>query len=175
MQQLTNKLDEMKVRLVEKKNGNWLDCEKWKFPFHSFLKRFIAEDPFGAGLDRTTEIVASVAQKLLLKDLTEKFAGMFGKDMVSGDEGIGAEAAKKLVEVFGDALSGIRRFILNPAEFYNLSKRKFAERNRDGQENAALKPVSELERNALEWLYRFYTCYVEELEKRKMMDLTRSL
>ncbi|OQB50098.1 MAG: ATP-dependent DNA helicase PcrA [bacterium ADurb.Bin157] len=162
---------EMKVRLVEKQKLEIGKLRKMEIStFHSFLKRFIAEDPFGAGLDRTTEIVASVAQKLLLKDLTEKFAGMFGKDMVSGDEGIGAEAAKKLVEVFGDALSGIRRFIVNPAEFYNLSKRKFAERNRDGQENAALKPVSELERNALEWLYRFYTCYVEELEKRNMMD-----
>lgn len=162
---------EMKVRLAEKQKLDIAKLRKMEIStFHSFLKRFIGEDPFGAGLDRTTEIVASVAQKLLINDIIEKFAGMYGEEIISGKEALGADIAMKLINEFSNALFDIRRFILKPAEFYNLSKHLFDKRYENGQNGEALKPVSKLERNTLEWLYRFYTCYLEELEKRNMMD-----
>lgn len=157
---------EMKERLIEKRH---LPSEKLRkmeiSTFHAFLKSFIGEDPFGAGLDRNTEVISTIEKKILINKLVEHFAEVYGNEMMSEETGLGAENANKLVEEFGNALLAIRKYILGPAEFYRLSKEII--KNRDN--------ATQLEINTLEWLYKFYTCYIEELNKRNMLDFDEIL
>lgn len=158
---------EMKTRLVEKRKlhpGKLRDMEV--STFHSFLSRFLRQDPFGAGLDRSDAVIAENSRQLIIAELIEKFAGSFGMQIIDGPEALGATIAMKLIGEFPTALSKIRRYLLKPAEFYNLARKLF---------NQRLEAVTELEKNSLEWLYRFYTCYLEELEKRGLLDFDEIL
>lgn len=158
---------EMKARLVEKRRispGKLRDMEV--STFHAFLSRFLKQDPFGAGLDRTVAVIAENNRQLIMADLIDKFAEMFGPQIIGGPEALGADVAMKLINEFPLALGKIRRFLLKPAEFYNLGRDLFKNR----------APVaSVLEKNCLEWLYRFYTCYLEELEKLGLLDFDEIL
>lgn len=158
---------EMKARLVEKRRispGKLRDMEV--STFHAFLSRFLKLDPFGAGLDRSVAVVAENNRQLIMAELIEKFAEIYGAQIISGPEALGANVALKLITEFPQALGKIRRFLLKPAEFYNLARDVFKTRDIG---------ASPLERNCLEWLYRFYTCYLEELEKRGLLDFDEIL
>lgn len=155
---------EMKERLVERQRLSPSQIRHMQIStFHSFLKSFLGQDPFGAGLDSRTEVVSSIFQRLLVQELVDKFAEMFGDRVVDGHDGLG-QHAQRLVSAFGDALLSVRRFILTPAEFYQLSRQRFQER-----EDLEV-PATELEKRTLEWLFRFYSLYVEELNKGSMLD-----
>lgn len=158
---------EMKTRLVEKRKlhpGRLRDMEV--STFHSFLSRFLRQDPFGAGMDRSDAVVAENTRQLIIAELVEKFAEIFGPQIIEGPEALGAAVAIKLIREFPSALGKIRRYLLKPAEFYNFARKLFSER---------LDGVTQLEKNSLEWLYRFYTCYLEELEKRGLLDFDEIL
>ncbi len=158
---------EMKARLVEKRRlspSRLRDMEV--STFHSFLSHFLRQDPFGAGLDRSDAVVAENNRKLIADELVEKFAEKFGERIIDGPEALGAAAAMKLVNEFPGALSKIRRYLLKPAEFYNLARNIFNQRQQG---------ATELEKRSLEWLYRFYSCYLEEFERRGLLDFDEIL
>lgn len=158
---------EMKTRLVEKRKlnpGRLRDMEV--ATFHSFLSRFLRQDPFGAGLDRSDAVIAENNRQLIIAELIEKFADTFGLRIIEGPEALGASIAMKLINEFPAALSKVRRYLLKPAEFYNLARNLFNQRP---------EAATQLEKNSLEWLYRFYTCYLEELERRGLLDFDEIL
>jgi len=158
---------EMKSRLVDKKRIQpWQLRDMEVSTFHAFLSRFLKQDPFGAGLDRSVSVIAENNRQLIMVELIEKFAEVFGEQIIYGPEALGAGAAMKLINEFPQALGRIRRYLLKPAEFYNLSRDLFKHREND---------TTQLERNSLEWLYRFYTCYLEELEKLGLLDFDEIL
>lgn len=158
---------EMKSRLVDKKRIHpWQLRDMEVSTFHAFLSRFLKQDPFGAGLDRSVAVIAENNRQLIMVELIEKFAEVFGDQIINGPEALGATIAMKLINEFPKALGRIRRYLLKPAEFYNLSRELFKHREND---------TTQLERNSLEWLYRFYTCYLEELEKLGLLDFDEIL
>ncbi|HNX74822.1 MAG TPA: ATP-dependent DNA helicase [Candidatus Rifleibacterium sp.] len=158
---------EMKARLVEKRKLSPARLRDMEVAtFHSFLSRFLRQDPFGAGLDRSDAVIAENNRRLIADELVEKFAGIFGEQIIDGPEALGAAAAMKLVEEFPAALSKIRRYLLKPAEFYNLARQLF---------NSRPHGATVLELRCLEWIYRFYSCYLEEFEKRGLLDFDEIL
>ncbi len=158
---------EMKARLVEKRRLSPAKLRDMEVStFHSFLSRFLRQDPFGAGIDRSDAVIAENNRKLIADELVEKFAAIFGERIIDGPEALGAAAAMKLIEEFPAALSKVRRYLLKPAEFYNLARHKFETRPAG---------VTELEKRCLEWIYRFYSCYLEELDRRGLLDFDEIL
>lgn len=158
---------EMKARLVDKRRLHPARLRDMEVAtFHSFLSRFLRQDPFGAGLDRSDTVIAENNRQLVIAELVENFAEKFGERIINGPEALGAAAAVKLIREFPQALSKIRRYLLKPAEFYNFARTQFKTRS---------SGATELEGRCLEWLYRFYTCYLEDLEKRGLLDFDEIL
>jgi DNA helicase-2/ATP-dependent DNA helicase PcrA len=158
---------EMKSRLVERRKIGWGILRDLKVAtFHAFLGDFIKSDPFGAGIDRSDSVVPENDRQLLLADLKEKFANLHGAEIINGPEALGAAKASKLIDEFPRALGMIRRFLLKPSAFYQLSRKCF--------ENS-MSEVDQLEIKTLEWLFRFYTYFVEELQKRNLLDFDEIL
>ncbi len=156
---------EMKARLIERRRLPATLLRDMKVStFHAFIGDFLKKDPFGAGIDRSDAVIAENDRQLILSDLRDKFAELHGEEIVSGKEKLGANIAARLIKEFPDALSNIRRYLLKPAEFYQLSRDRFKKRE-----------TSELERNCLEWLFRFYTYYIEELQTRNLLDFDEIL
>lgn len=158
---------EMKNRLVDRKRVTYSQLRNLEVStFHSFLSRFLKQDPFGAGIDRSETVISENNRQLVMAELIEKFAQMYGDRIISGDEALGAEVALKLIKEFPAALSKIRRFLLTPSEFYQISLAHFK------------KPdviLTDPEKNSLEWLYRFYTSYMQELRDRGYLDFDEIL
>lgn len=158
---------EMKSRLVDRRKlSPALLRDMEVSTFHAFISNFIKQDPFGAGIDRSDSVIAESNRHLILAELKEKFANIHGNDIISGPEKLGAVAASRLINEFPSALGKIRRFLLKPAEFYNLARDRF---------KARTSPPSELEKNTLEWLYRFSTYFIEELQNRSLLDFDEIL
>jgi DNA helicase-2/ATP-dependent DNA helicase PcrA len=158
---------EMKTRLVARRQISPAGLRNMEVStFHAFLSRFLKQDPFGAGLDRSISVVAENNRQLIMKELLEKFAEIYGEQIISGPEALGATNAMKLINEFPAALGKIRRYLLKPSEFYLYAREIF---NRRGPDSLIL------EKNCLEWLYRFYTCYMEELERRGLLDFDEIL
>lgn len=158
---------EMKSRLVDRKRVTYSQLRNLEVStFHSFLSRFLKQDPFGAGIDRSESVISENNRQLVMAELIEKFAQMHGDKIILGDEALGAEVALKLIQEFPAALSKIRRFLLTPSEFYQISLSLLKKRN---------AIVGSLEQNCLEWLYRFYTSYMQELRDRGYLDFDEIL
>ncbi|MBU1109138.1 MAG: ATP-dependent helicase [Candidatus Riflebacteria bacterium] len=158
---------EMKTRLVDKRQlapARLRDMEV--STFHAFLGRFLRQDPFGAGMDRSDTVIAENNRQLIMRELVEKFAELFGDRIIEGPQALGANVAMKLIGEFPSALGKIRRYLLKPGEFYQMANTLFNERNTE---------VAQLEKNCLEWLFRFYSCYLEELNRRGLLDFDEIL
>ena len=158
---------EMKARLVDKRRIHPSKLREMEVAtFHSFISRFLRQDPFGAGLDRSDAVIAENNRQLVIAELVDSFAEKFGDRIIEGPEALGAAVAMKLVREFPGALSRIRRYLLKPAEFYGLAREIFKSRPAS---------ATELEKRTLEWLFRFYVCYLEELERRGFLDFDEIL
>lgn len=158
---------EMKARLVDKRRIHPSKLREMEVAtFHSFISRFLRQDPFGAGLDRSDAVIAENNRQLVIAELVDNFAEKFGDRIIEGPEALGAAVAMKLVKEFPGALSRIRRYLLKPAEFYGLAREIFKNRS---------VSATELEKRTLEWLFRFYVCYLEELERRGFLDFDEIL
>lgn len=158
---------EMKARLVDKRQLNPARLRDMEVStFHAFLGRFLRQDPFGAGIDRSDAVIAENNRQLILRELVEKFAEVFGERIIAGPQALGATVAMKLVNEFPAALGKIRRYQLKPGEFYQMATALFNERS--------VEP-SPLEKNCLEWLFHFYSCYLEELKRRGLLDFDEIL
>jgi ATP-dependent exoDNAse (exonuclease V) beta subunit len=158
---------EMKSRLVERRKlPPYLLRDMRVSTFHAFIGDFIKQDPFGAGIDRSDAVISENDRQLILAELKEKFAELHGTEIISGPESLGAGAAARLIKEFPDALGKIRRFLLKPAEFYNLTRSRFKKRGAE---------VTQLEKNTLEWLFRFSTYFIEELQNRSLLDFDEIL
>lgn len=158
---------EMKTRLVDKRQIDPARLRDMEVStFHAFLGRFLRQDPFGAGIDRSDSVIAENNRQLILRELVEKFAEMFGDRIIDSPQALGATVAMKLVNEFPEALGKIRRYLLKPGEFYQTANRLF--------DNRAVAPAP-LERNCLEWLFHFYSCYMEELKHRGLLDFDEIL
>ena len=158
---------EMKARLVDKRQlapARLRDMEV--STFHAFLGRFLRQDPFGAGMDRSDTVIAENNRQLIMSELVEKFAELFGERIIKGPQALGASVAMKLVGEFPSALGKIRRYLLKPGEFYQMANNLFSNRNVE---------VAQLEKNCLEWLFHFYSCYLEELNRRGLLDFDEIL
>lgn len=158
---------EMKARLTGRRqltSARLRDMEV--ATFHSFLSRILRQDPFGAGLDRSDAVIAENNRQLIMRELVDKFAELFGERIINGPQGLGANIAMKLIEEFPAALGKIRRYLLKPGEFYQLAKELFTSR---------AQPAGQLEINCLEWLFHFYNCYLEELKHRGLLDFDEIL
>lgn len=153
---------EMKTRLVEKRKVPPYIFRKMEVStFHAFLSNILKKDPFGAGLDKSDSIVNDTSRQLILAELKDKFSQTFGEEIINGENKLGEEYASKLIEAFPGALNKIRRYILSPQDFFKLAKQKFTERKDE---------VSELEKNVLIWLLRFFHMYLQELKKVHLYD-----
>lgn len=156
---------EMKARLIERRKlPVWMLRDMKVSTFHAFIGDFLKQDPFGAGIDRSDTVVSENDRQLILAELKEKFAELHGEEIISGAEKLGTTVAAKLIGEFPGALSSIRRFLLKPADFYNHSR-----------SIAKKRETSLLEKNCLEWLFRFYTYYIEELQNRNLLDFDEIL
>lgn len=156
---------EMKARLIERRRLPATMLRDMKVStFHAFIGDFLKQDPFGAGIDRSDAVIAENDRQLILADLKERFAELHGEEIISGKESLGANIAAKLIKEFPAALGNIRRYLLKPSDFYQLGRDRFNKRE-----------TSELERNCLEWLFRFYTYYLEELQTRNLLDFDELL
>ena len=164
----TNKAaSEMKTRLSEKRKVAPSVLRKMEVStFHSFLSRFLKQDPFGAGVDSSATVIDENTRSILLLDLAERFAEQYGSKIITGENALGPELAAKLVSEFPKALSKIRRYLLTPGEFYRKTRQNLKTREPKG---------TELELKTLEWLFLFYTLYMEELEKRNLLDFDEIL
>ncbi|HQB83762.1 MAG TPA: UvrD-helicase domain-containing protein, partial [Candidatus Rifleibacterium sp.] len=117
---------EMKARLVDKRRIHPSKLREMEVAtFHSFISRFLRQDPFGAGLDRSDAVIAENNRQLVIAELVDSFAEKFGDRIIEGPEALGAAVAMKLVREFPGALSRIRRYLLKPAEFYGLAREIF--------------------------------------------------
>ena len=155
---------EMKDRLTEKRKIAPSVLRKMEVAtFHSFLSAFLKQDPFGAGIDSSVTVIDENTREILMLDLAERFAEQFGEKIISGEYALGGDLAAKLIKKFPLALSKIRRYLLGPGEFYRKAKQELATRG------------TELEHKTLEWLFQFYTLYMEELEKRNLLDFDEIL
>lgn len=156
---------EMKSRLIERRGlPPSLLRDMRVATFHAFIGDFLKQDPFGAGIDRSDAVIAENDRRLIMSDLALRFAELHGEEIIGGPEKLGATVAAKLIREFPEALGKIRRYLLKPGEFYNLAR----DRRRG-------RPVTDLEINCLEWLFRFYTYYVEELGRRNLLDFDEIL
>ena len=160
----TKAASEMKDRLIEKRKISPSVLRKMEVAtFHSFLSRFLKQDPFGAGIDSSITVIDENTREILMLDLADKFAEQFGEKIINGENALGADIAAKLIEKFPLALSKIRRYLLSPGEFYRKAKQELNSRGTD------------LEFKTLEWLFQFYSLYMEELEKRNLLDFDEIL
>ena len=160
----TKAASEMKDRLTEKRKISPSVLRKMEVAtFHSFLSRFLKQDPFGAGIDSSIKVVDENTREILMLDLADRFAEQFGDKIINGQNALGADLAAKLIAKFPLALSKIRRYLLSPGEFYRKAKQELDKRG------------TELEYKTLEWLFQFYTLYMEELEKRNLLDFDEIL
>ena len=160
----TKAASEMKDRLTEKRKISPSVLRKMEVAtFHSFLSRFLKQDPFGAGIDSSVTVIDENTREILMLDLANKFAEQFGEKIINGENALGADIAAKLIAKFPLALSKIRRYLLNPGEFYRKAKQELNSRGTD------------LEFKTLEWLFQFYSLYMEELEKRNLLDFDEIL
>lgn len=156
---------EMKSRLLERRKLPATVLRDMKVStFHAFIGDFLKKDPFGAGIDRSDSVIAENDRQLILADLRERFAEIHGEEIIAGKEGLGAEIAAKLIKEFPATLGNIRRYLLKPSEFYQLARERFKHRL-----------ATTIERNCLEWLFRFYTYYLEELQNRNLLDFDEIL
>ena len=160
----TKAASEMKDRLTEKRKILPSVLRKMEVAtFHSFLSRFLKQDPFGAGIDSSVAVIDENTREILMLDLADRFAEQYGEKIISGENALGADVAAKLIAKFPLALSKIRRYLLSPGEFYRKAKQELDSRG------------TELEFKTLEWLFQFYTLYMEELEKRNLLDFDEIL
>lgn len=158
---------EMKTRLTEKRKLPVSALRNMEVAtFHSFLNRFLKQDPFGAGIDTSITPIESNTREILLLDLAERFAEQYGEQIINGERALGPELADKLIEEFPNTLSKIRRYLLSPGEFYRKAKQELDSRDPKG---------TELEYKTLEWLFLFYSHYMEEIEKRNLLDFDEIL
>ena len=158
---------EMKARLVERRKLDPALLRDMEVStFHAFLSRVLRQDPFGAGLDRSDAVIAENNRQLIMRELVDKFAEMFGERIIDSPQGLGANVAMKLINEFPAALGKIRRYLLKPGEFYQLARDLFAARSVE---------AATLEKNCLEWLFHFYNCYLEELKRRGLLDFDEIL
>lgn len=163
----TKAASEMKTRLSEKRKISSFNLRNMKVAtFHSFLSGFLKKDPFGAGVDSSVSVISENTRSILLLDLAERFAEKYGEKIIRGDRSLGAELAAPLVAEFPKALSKIRRYLLSPGEFYRKARHDLEKREPRG---------TELEFNTLEWLYQFYTIYMEELGRGNLLDFDEIL
>ncbi len=155
---------EMKDRLSEKRKISPSVLRRMEVAtFHSFLSRFLKKDPFGAGIDSSVKVIDENTREILILDLADKFAEQFGEKIINGEYALGSDLAAKLIEKFPLALNKIRRYLLNPGEFYRKARKELQNRG------------TELEYKTLEWLFQFYSLYMEELEKRNLLDFDEIL
>lgn len=160
----TKAASEMKDRLIEKRKISPSVLRKMEVAtFHSFLSRFLKQDPFGAGLDSSFTVINENTREILMLDLADKFAEQYGEKIIKGDNALGADIAAKFIENFPAALSKIRRYLLSPGEFYRKARKELDSRG------------TELEFKTLEWLFQFYTLYMEELDKCNLLDFDEIL
>ena len=89
-----------------------------------------------------------------------------GEQIVNGKNALGADIASMLFAEFPAALSKIRRYLLGPGEFYRKALADLKARTPEG---------TDLEFKTLEWLYLFYSHYMNELEKRNLLDFDEIL
>ena len=158
---------EMKTRLTEKRKLASSVLRNMEVStFHSFLNKFLKLDPFGAGIDSSITTIEANTREILLLDLAERFAEQYGNEIVSGERALGPELADKLIKEFPDALSKIRRYLLSPGEFYRKAKLSLETRE---------PKATDLELKTLEWLFIFYTIYMQEIEKRNLIDFDEIL
>ncbi|MGM0600329.1 MAG: UvrD-helicase domain-containing protein [Candidatus Rifleibacteriota bacterium] len=158
---------EMKTRLVQRRKISPAILREMKVAtFHAFLADLLKKDPFGAGIDRSDTVVPENERKLILAELKEKFARLHGQEIIDGSEKLGASVADRLINEFPDALGKIRRYLLTPGEFYQHARAAFKQRS---------APVDDIEKNTLEWLFRFSTYFLEELRKRNLLDFDEIL
>ena len=160
----TKAASEMKDRLTDKRKILPSVLRKMEVAtFHSFLSRFLKQDPFGAGIDSSAAVIDENTREILMLDLADRFAEQYGEKIINGDNALGADIAAKLIAKFPLALSKIRRYLLSPGEFYRKAKQELNSRG------------TEIELKTLEWLFQFYTLYMEELEKRNLLDFDEIL
>ena len=160
----TKAASEMKDRLTEKRKISPSVLRKMEVAtFHSFLSRFLKKDPFGAGIDSSVTVIDESTREILMLDLADKFAEQYGEKIITGENALGEDLAAKLIERFPIALSKIRRYLLSPGEFYRKAKQELDQRG------------TELEFKTLEWLFQFYTLYMEEIEKKNLLDFDEIL
>jgi DNA helicase-2/ATP-dependent DNA helicase PcrA len=158
---------EMKARLIEKRKLHPSILRKMEVStFHAFLSKFLRQDPFGAGIDRSDTILTENGRQLILAELKEKFAEIHGNDIIAGKEPLGATLAAKLISDFPSALSNIRRFLLSPHEFFQKTSQFL--KDKTGED-------AELAKNCLSWLFRFFHLYLQELQKRHLLDFDEIL
>ncbi|NLF98396.1 MAG: ATP-dependent helicase [Candidatus Riflebacteria bacterium] len=158
---------EMKARLVERRKLDPALLRDMEVStFHAFLSRVLRQDPFGAGLDRSDTVIAENNRQLIMRELVDKFAEMFGERIIDSPQGLGANVAMKLINEFPAALGKVRRYLLKPGDFYQLAKNLIAARSVE---------AATLEKNCLEWLFHFYNCYLEELKRRGLLDFDEIL
>ena len=163
----TKAASEMKTRLIEKRKLSPSVLRKMEVStFHAFLSKFLKTDPFGAGIDSSVSVIAENARKLLMVKLSEAFTEMYGEQIVNGKNALGADIASMLFAEFPAALSKIRRYLLGPGEFYRKALADLKARTPEG---------TDLEFKTLEWLYLFYSHYMNELEKRNLLDFDEIL
>lgn len=158
---------EMKTRLTEKRKLPSSVLRSMEVStFHSFLNKFLKLDPFGAGIDSSITTIEANTREILLLDLAERFAEQYGDRIINGERALGPELADKLIKEFPNALSKIRRYLLGPGEFYRKAKQALETRE---------PKATELEFKTLEWLFIFYSIYMEEIEKRNLIDFDEIL
>lgn len=158
---------EMKNRLIERKRVNPAELRELEVStFHAFLSSILKQNPFLAGIDRTDKVLSENDRKILMAELLEEFAQLYGDRIISGEQALGAEVAQKIINQFPQTLGKIRRYMLEPSSFYRLAKDRFKKRSED---------VSALELNTLEWLFKFYSCYIQQLNYRGLLDFDEIL
>ena len=114
---------EMKDRLTEKRKLSPAVLRKMDVAtFHSFLSKFLKQDPYGAGIDSSVKVVDANTREFLMLELADKFAEQYGEKIINGENTLGGDLAAKLISKFPSALSKIRRYLLNPGEFYRKAK-----------------------------------------------------
>lgn len=157
---------EMKDRLVEKRGLKpEIFREMTVSTFHAFLSKLLRKDPFAAGMDIHDKVLTENARRMFTEQLVEKFCIMHADALVNGQQALDKRAAKRLIENFPRALGKIRRFLLSPAEFYKSASALMS----------AAHGSNAIEQNSVEWLFRFFALYLQQMEAGHFLDFDEIL
>ncbi len=130
--------------------------------FHSFLLERLRRDPFTAGLDRDTRVLAENTRGLILARVLARFSETHADALIATDgDGLGPDVAGRIVAALPRLLAQVRRYLLDPAACFREAEAHFAARD--------VAPGA-LPRRVLNWFFRFATEYLQELGRLNALD-----